>query len=61
MPMVNLEVIKFFPKQLSEYLIKNTNNKNSGIALTGDFVRENNLDSFRNVKNLLKKILQPIF
>ena len=51
----------FFPKQLSEYLIKNTNNKNSGIALTGDFVRENNLDSFRNVKKFIEENFTTYF
>jgi len=52
---------EFFPKELSDYLINNTNKEFSGIALTGDFVRNNNLKSFENVYNFIKQNFATYF
>jgi hypothetical protein len=52
---------EFFPKELSDYLINNSNKEFSSIALTGDFVRNNNLNSLETVYNFIKQNFSTYF
>lgn len=51
----------FFPEKLLNYFKKNSRKESSGIALTGDFVRENNLKSFQKVSSFIEQNFSTYF
>ena len=51
----------FFPKTLLNYLKENSRKELSGIALTGDFVRENSLRSFQKVHSFIEENFSTYF
>jgi len=51
----------FFPDKLANYLEKNANKPTSYLALTGDFVRVNSIDSFIKVKDYIDQNFNGYF
>jgi len=51
----------FFPDKLANYLEKNANKSTSYLALTGDFVRVNSIDSFIKVKDYIDQNFNGYF
>ena len=51
----------FFPDKLTKYLEKNANRPKSYLALTGDFVRVNSIDSFIKVKDYIDQNFSGYF
>jgi hypothetical protein len=51
----------FFPDKLINYFENNVDRKNSFVALTGDFVRINSLESFIKVKDYIDKNFEDYF
>src|SRR6056300_467693 len=51
----------FFPDKLTNYFEKNMNRSTSYLALTGDFVRINSIDSFIKVKDFIDQNFNGYF